>query len=129
MRIIGPKSSSRVQVIVFAPLFYINKSDVVVANADARWCNFYFTETRTHKVLVYIWGDKEALNFALFTCSIPIERPRMLGQKTLRASLSLPTSVFLRSLVVQTKKIKAFVASKQYHLIISAYTYLKRISR
>jgi hypothetical protein len=53
----------------------------------------------------------------------------MLGQKTLRASHSLPTSVFLRSLLAQAKKTKAFVARKRYHLIISAYTYLKRISR
>jgi len=46
MRIIGPKSSSRVQVIVFAPIFHINKSDVVVANADARWCHFYFRRNK-----------------------------------------------------------------------------------
>ena len=53
----------------------------------------------------------------------------MLGQKALRAFHSVPTSVFLHSLLAQAKKTKAFVASKGYHLIIGAYTYLKRISR
>jgi hypothetical protein len=82
-----------------------------------------------HKVSVYVLDDKGALNFAHYTCSMPIQRPRMLGQKTLRAYHSLPTSVFLHSLLAQARKTKAFVASKRYHLIISAYTYLKRISR
>lgn len=128
MRIIGP-NHPLVYKKSFCPLFHINKSDVVVANADARWCHLCFRKTRTHKLLLYILDDKWALNFAHYTCSIPIQRPRMLGQKTIRASHSLPTSVFLHSLLAQAKKTKAFVASKRYHLIISAYTYLKRICR